>query len=59
MPDTAPQRPASPTDAAPAVAAPVIASATLLKGRNVVSIEHRGIIYRLQETRAGKLILTK
>lgn len=38
---------------------PAIASASLLKGRSVVTIEHKGISYRLQETRAGKLILTK
>ncbi len=39
--------------------APAIASETLLKGRSTVTIEHKGISYRLQETRAGKLILTK
>ncbi len=36
-----------------------IASATLLRGQSVVTIAHRGMKYRLQETRAGKLILTK
>ncbi|MEZ5628601.1 MAG: hemin uptake protein HemP [Rhodocyclaceae bacterium] len=36
-----------------------IASESLLKGRNTVTIEHKGVSYRLQETRAGKLILTK
>lgn len=41
----------------PRVAA--IASESLLKGRNTVTIEHKGVSYRLQETRAGKLILTK
>ncbi|MBT0959821.1 hemin uptake protein HemP [Denitromonas iodatirespirans] len=40
-------------------ASPAIASESLLKGRSVVTIEHKGISYRLQETRAGKLILTK
>ncbi|TVO68786.1 hemin uptake protein HemP [Denitromonas ohlonensis] len=39
--------------------APAIASEALLKGQSVVTIEHKGIRYRLQETRAGKLILTK
>ena len=32
---------------------------TLLAGRNWVEIEHNGQRYRLQTTRAGKLILTK
>lgn len=37
---------------------PVPASA-LLRGGTCVLIEHQGQIYRLQSTRAGKLILTK
>ena len=37
----------------------LIASETLLRGQNVVTIAHHGVHYRLQETRAGKLILTK
>ncbi|WP_173764011.1 hemin uptake protein HemP [Nitrogeniibacter mangrovi] len=36
-----------------------IASTQLLQGRASVTIEHKGVHYRLQETRAGKLILTK
>ena len=32
---------------------------TLLAGRTWVGIEHNGQHYRLQTTRAGKLILTK
>ncbi|MCB1960848.1 MAG: hemin uptake protein HemP [Rhodocyclaceae bacterium] len=36
-----------------------IASETLLRGQTTVCITHRGVRYRLQETRAGKLILTK
>ena len=34
-------------------------SHALLRGQKTVSIEHNGILYRLQSTRAGKLILTK
>ncbi|MEN9398656.1 MAG: hypothetical protein RLZ81_3186 [Pseudomonadota bacterium] len=34
-------------------------SSTLLQGQKSVLIEHRGLIYRLQETKLGKLILTK
>jgi hemin uptake protein HemP len=37
----------------------VVESQDLLQGRNSVTITHRGVPYRLQETRAGKLILTK
>lgn len=36
-----------------------IASDALLGGINLLLIEHRGGTYRLQETRNGKLILTK
>lgn len=36
-----------------------ITSTTLLCGHSVVTIAHRGMNYRLQETRTGKLILTK
>lgn len=38
---------------------PAIDSAGLLQGGKVLAIRHRGEIYRLQETRQGKLILTK
>ncbi len=34
-------------------------SIDLLKGRKSVAIEHEGLIYRLQLTKLGKLILTK
>lgn len=34
-------------------------SQDLLRGHKAVSIEHNGTVYRLQSTRAGKLILTK
>lgn len=38
---------------------PVLPSADLLRGQKVVAIHHNGALYRLQETRQGKLILTK
>ena len=34
-------------------------STDLLKGHHSVTIEHQGLIYRLQLTKLGKLILTK
>lgn len=36
-----------------------LSSADLLKGQKSVAIEHDGLIYRLQLTKLGKLILTK
>jgi hemin uptake protein HemP len=36
-----------------------IESQAILQGRTSVTITHKGVEYRLQETRAGKLILTK
>lgn len=36
-----------------------IDSQTLLQGSSIVLIRHQGVIYRLQTTRQGKLILTK
>lgn len=37
----------------------VITSDTLLAGRSEIHIRHRGEVYRLSLTRAGKLILHK
>ena len=37
----------------------VVSAQSLLAGRPWVGIEHNGQHYRLQTTRAGKLILTK
>ena len=34
-------------------------STAVLRGHKSVSIEHEGVIYRLQVTKLGKLILTK
>lgn len=62
-PDMHPQ--ASPTEPPPAAhrhpgsAAPVLDSQSLLQGQGSVAILHHGVIYRLQATKLGKLILTK
>lgn len=34
-------------------------STDILRGHKAVEIQHNGLIYRLQATRLGKLILTK
>lgn len=39
--------------------AAALPSSALLQGHKSVLIEHQGLIYRLQETKLGKLILTK
>ena len=62
-----PDTPAPPASARPAPAPQTSSpqrplprpSAHLLRGQNVVEIDHNGAIYRLQATRLGKLILTK
>jgi hemin uptake protein HemP len=38
---------------------PLLDSETLLQGHKAVEISHKGVLYRLQATRQGKLILTK
>jgi len=43
----------------PQAMAPVVNSTELLKGGRSIGIEHKGAFYRLQETKLGKLILTK
>ncbi|NBW50153.1 MAG: hemin uptake protein HemP [Betaproteobacteria bacterium] len=40
-------------------ATPVVQASTLLGSRQSVEIEYKGQRYRLQTTKAGKLILTK
>lgn len=52
------EREASSSGEALRPAAPV-PSAQLLRGAKCVEISHNGLIYRLQATRLGKLILTK
>jgi hemin uptake protein HemP len=47
-----PQRPPNTDMPAP------IPSASILQGRDAVSIEHNGRLYQLRQTRQGKLILT-
>lgn len=47
------QRPQQATEPA------ALPSQALLRGHKTVTIEHNGTVYRLQSTRAGKLILTK
>ncbi len=37
----------------------VIHSTDLFKGHKTVEIKHNGLVYRLQATKMGKLILTK
>jgi hemin uptake protein HemP len=39
--------------------APVVDSSDLLQGQREILITHNGVVYRLQATRQGKLILTK
>jgi hemin uptake protein HemP len=53
-----PQAISAPTPAAP-TNPQRIASEKLLGGAREVLIDHEGETYRLQRTRAGKLILTK
>lgn len=48
-----------PAHAAASAAAAPLPSERLLRGRKTVEINHNGEIYRLQNTRQGKLILTK
>ena len=36
-----------------------VESTDLLKGHKTVEIQHNGLVYRLQTTKLGKLILTK
>lgn len=41
------------------VAPRTVASEALLRGAREIQISHRGTIYRLLETRAGKLLLNR
>ena len=61
IPSTSPAKEvASENEVVSGHAAPtIIASEALLAGRTEVQIRHRGEIYRLTLTRAGKLILHK
>jgi hemin uptake protein HemP len=55
QPHNPPPQPARP-DQAPGQ---TLTSAELMQGRREIVIEHQGENYRLQQTRNGKLILTK
>jgi hemin uptake protein HemP len=55
QPHNPPPQPARP-DKAPGL---TLTSAELMRGRREIVIEHQGERYRLQQTRNGKLILTK
>ncbi len=48
-----------PVGAAPFTPQATLTSAELMQGRREIVIVHRGERYRLQQTRNGKLILTK
>ena len=56
-----PGGPSARPDADPGVSAaiPPIQSASLLQGRDAITIEHNGRLYQLRRTKQGKLILTK
>ena len=56
-PGAAPSR-ASGTEAE-AARPPLVRSEQLLQGHRAIEISHNGVLYRLQATRFGKLILTK
>lgn len=55
QPHTPPPQPARPDSAPPQT----LTSAELMQGRREIVIVHQGENYRLQQTRNGKLILTK
>jgi hemin uptake protein HemP len=59
-PDVRPQNTSVQARSAEAPAAsPSLDSQALLQGHNAVVITHNGALYRLQNTRQGKLLLTK
>jgi hemin uptake protein HemP len=43
----------------PSTGQPPVSSADLLRGHKTVAIAHNGMLYTLQTTKLGKLILTK
>lgn len=58
LPSRAARQPEAGTPA-PRASASALESAEILRGQKAVEINHNGLIYRLQATRLGKLILTK
>ena len=60
LPEDTGSAPATPSCALPQDEPPLHwPSSLLLRGRQVVSIEHKGAVYQLRLTRQDKLILTK
>ena len=57
--DTAQRDPAALAAPREAQRPPQLESTQLLRGHRAVEISHNGVVYRLQATRLGKLILTK
>lgn len=57
--DSHPKNPPLPEQKKTLPAQDCIDSSVLLQGREAISILHHGELYRLRETRQGKLILTK
>jgi hemin uptake protein HemP len=57
--DTARVKPPQTGAASPVPAAAPVSSSVLLRGRKTVDIAHNGMLYTLQATKLGKLILTK
>lgn len=49
----------APSPAGAVLRPPLVDSAELLRGHTSIEISHQGVLYRLQATRLGKLILTK
>ncbi|MCC9607105.1 hemin uptake protein HemP [Blastopirellula sp. JC732] len=51
--------PLSPDEALSGINAKIVDSNDLMEGSNEILISHKGAVYRLRETRSGKLILQK
>jgi len=49
----------APAQAVEPLRPPLVPSEDLLRGHRAIEISHNGVLYRLQATRLGKLILTK
>ncbi|TFY96723.1 hemin uptake protein HemP [Ramlibacter rhizophilus] len=54
-----PQDAASASEPRAAQRPPLVRSDELMRGQRAIEISHNGVLYRLQATRLGKLILTK
>ena len=58
-PDQAKHVPLPPPGPLPGMPAKVVDSNDLMDGNSEILISHKGAVYRLRETRSGKLILQK